>query len=147
MRKIVFTRADGGISIVHPVRNTHPILEQITDAQVERRAWDKLPEDAINPIFVDESTIPSDRTFRNAWTHDGKAFGVDMNKARDQTKSRLRSERAPLLAALDVAYLRADETGAAEEKNMISAEKQRLRDITNQVGNIADLSVLKALRP
>lgn len=71
MRKIIFTRPDGGLTVMHPVINTHPQREQITEAEAEQRAWNKLPKDAINPVFVEASAIPSDRTFRNAWKQSG----------------------------------------------------------------------------
>jgi len=68
MRKIIFTRPDGGLSVVHPSRNT--IGETLTtDAEIEQRAWNKLPTDAINPKFVNASDIPTDRTFRDAWEY------------------------------------------------------------------------------
>ena len=67
MRKIIFTRPDGGLSVVHPVINTIGEADGFTEAQAEQRAWDKLPVDAINPQFVEETEIPTDRTFRNAW--------------------------------------------------------------------------------
>lgn len=141
MRKIIYTRPDGGVSIVHPVRNT--LGETLTtDAEIEQRAWDKLPEDAINPQFVDESLIPTDRTFRNAWKDDN-GIKVDMSKAKDLTKDRLRNERKPLLEAQDVAFQRALESGASTAA--IVSEKQRLRDITKQVDGITSLDELKAL--
>jgi hypothetical protein len=141
MRKIIFTRPDGGISVVHPVRNT--LGETLTtDADIEQRAWDKLPEDAINPQFVEADAIPTDRTFRNAWKDEG-GIKVDMGKAKDITKDRLRNERKPLLEAQDVAFQRALETGANTAE--IIKEKQRLRDITKQVDALASLDELKAL--
>lgn len=142
MRKIIFTRTDGGISVVHPVRNT--IGETLTtDAEIEQRAWDKLPEDAINPQFVEETEIPTDRTFRNAWKVEDGSVAVDMGKAKDLTKDRLRIERKPLLEAQDVAFQRALETGA--NTAAIVSEKQRLRDITKQVDALTSLDELKAL--
>lgn len=146
MKKIVYTRPDGGVSIVHPVR-AFAGEEEMTDQQILDRARSKLPVDAIAPAIVDENTLPADRAFRNAWTHDGKSFGVDLDKARDITRERLRVERAPLLDALDVDYLLADETGNAVEKTRIAGEKQRLRDITKQADGISDLGALKALKP
>lgn len=71
MRKIIYTRPDGGMSVVHPVINTFPIQENITEAQAEQRAWNRLPPEAIRPRFVEEIDLPSDRTFRNAWVDDG----------------------------------------------------------------------------
>jgi hypothetical protein len=53
---------------------------------------------------------------------------INLSKAKDITKDRLRAERAPLLEALDVQFQRALETNA--DTTEIVAEKQRLRDIT-----------------
>jgi len=74
-------------------------------------------------------TVPTDRTFRGAWSFNGNAVEVDMAAARDIHKDNLRAERKPRLEALDVAYMKALEagTGAAE----IAAQKATLRDITN----------------
>ena len=66
---------------------------------------------------------------------------VDINKAKDITKDRLRAERKPLLEAQDVAFQRALESGA--DTSSIVAEKQRLRDITNQVDTMTTVEELK----
>ena len=66
---------------------------------------------------------------------------VDINKAKDITKDRLRAERKPLLEAQDVAFQRALESGA--DTSAIVAEKQRLRDITNQVDIMTTVEELK----
>lgn len=145
MDRIVYTRPDGGVSVVHPVINTHGEEDDITEDKALTRALAQLPTDAIAPAVVEESTIPSDRSFRDAWRYDGRGITVDMAKAREITAARLRRERAPLLAALDVAYMRADEAGDAVEKLSIATEKQRLRDITKQVGGAANLDGLKNL--
>lgn len=68
---------------------------------------------------------------------------IDIDKAKAITKDRLRTERAPLMAALDVQFQRALETGA--DTAPIVAEKQRLRDITNLVDNCATPDELRAL--
>lgn len=137
MRKIVYETADG-IVVVHPVRNTFPESEALSDAEVEQRAWDRLPEDAGNPRFVDPADIPSDRTFREAWKAD---FSVDMGKARGIWRDRMRAARRPLLDALDIEYQRADERGDAGAKQSVAAQKQSLRDVT------ADPAIDAALTP
>ena len=71
---------------------------------------------------------------------------INVNKAKEITKDRLRAERAPLLAGLDVAYQRADESGDAEKKAEVVAEKQRLRDITQLADQAQTLDELKALK-
>jgi hypothetical protein len=68
---------------------------------------------------------------------------INLNKAKDITKDRLRSEREPLLVAQDVAFQRALESGA--DTSSIVAEKQRLRDITNQVDAVNTLEELKLM--
>lgn len=66
---------------------------------------------------------------------------VNITKAKDITKDRLREERKPLLEAQDVLYMRAQEAG--ESTTTIVAEKQRLRDITNQVDSMTTVEELK----
>jgi hypothetical protein len=66
---------------------------------------------------------------------------VDINKAKDITKDRLRQERKSLLEAQDVAFQRALESNA--DTSAIVAEKQRLRDITNQVDTMTTVEELK----
>jgi uncharacterized protein YdaT len=68
---------------------------------------------------------------------------VDINKAKDITKDRLRAERKPLLEAQDVAFQRALESNA--DTSAIVAEKQRLRDITNQVDTANTVEELKSI--
>jgi hypothetical protein len=66
---------------------------------------------------------------------------INITKAKDITKDRLRAERKPLLEAQDVAFQRALET--SEDTTAIVAEKQRLRDITNQVDTMTTVEELK----
>jgi uncharacterized protein YdaT len=68
---------------------------------------------------------------------------VDINKAKDITKNRLRAERKPLLEAQDVAFQRALESNA--DTSAIATEKQRLRDITNQVDSMTTVEELKGV--
>jgi len=56
---------------------------------------------------------------------------INIEKAKEITKEKLRADRKPLLEAEDVKFQRALETGA--DTTDIVAEKQRLRDITNDV--------------
>ena len=71
------------------------------------------------------------------------AIIIDINKAKDITKDRLRAERKPLLEAQDVAFQRALESNA--DTSAIVAEKQRLRDITNQVDIMTTVEELKSI--
>lgn len=77
---------------------------------------------------IDPANVPADRTFRGAWVFSGNGIDHDMAKARAIHRDRMRAARAPLLAALDVEYQRADERGDAKAKADIAARKQTLRD-------------------
>ena len=66
---------------------------------------------------------------------------VNFSKAQAITKDRLRSDRKPLLEAQDVLFMRAQEAGS--DTSAIVTEKQRLRDITNQVDSMTTLDQLK----
>jgi hypothetical protein len=67
---------------------------------------------------------------------------INLNKAKDITKDRLREERKPQLEALDVQMLR--NFSNQELLNEIEAKKQVLRDATNQVDTMTTVEELKA---
>ena len=68
---------------------------------------------------------------------------INIDKAKEITKARLRTEREALMQAQDVAFQRALESGA--DTDAIVAEKQRLRDITKTVDSLKTLDELKAI--
>ncbi len=68
---------------------------------------------------------------------------INIDKAKNITKDRLRIERAPLLQAQDVAFQRALESNS--DTSDIVAEKQRLRDITKLVDEATTLEELKTI--
>jgi hypothetical protein len=57
---------------------------------------------------------------------------INIDKAKAIKLDQLRAERAPKLAALDLAFMRAVERGDLLEQASIAAEKQALRDVTKQ---------------
>ena len=68
---------------------------------------------------------------------------VNLNKAKEITKERLREERKPLLEAQDVLFMKAQEDGA--DTTDIVKEKQRLRDITKLADSAKTTDELKAI--
>ena len=66
---------------------------------------------------------------------------VNFSKAQDITKERLRIDRKPLLEEQDILYMKAQEAGS--DTSAIVTEKQRLRDITEQVDSMSTLDELK----
>lgn len=80
-------------------------------------------------LDVSEYEVPSERTFRNAWTIDNPASGVitvDMTKAREIWRDKIRAARELEFARLDAEFMKALETDA--DTSAIAAQKQALRD-------------------
>jgi len=67
---------------------------------------------------------------------------VNIDKAKEITKDKLRAERAPLLEQLDVQYMRALEAG--QDTSAIVAKKQELRDAPVTVDSMTTVEELKA---
>ena len=61
--KIIYKNQDGGISIIHPT------VEALSIMTIEEIALKDVPTGLVFAIVEDDS-IPSDRTFRDAWTID-----------------------------------------------------------------------------
>lgn len=128
---IIFTNEAGGVSTTIPTG----------EISIEAVLAKDCPKGA---IIVDSNTLPNQHNdFYDAWELADGVVTVSLAKATEITKKRLRAEREPLLQAQDVAFQRAQETGA--DTSAIVAEKQRLRDITNfSATTLEQLRSLKA---
>lgn len=149
MKRIIYTKPDGSTSIVTPVINTMGEIEGFTEEDAIKRAWDRLPEDAINPFITEAEKVPTDRTFRNAWTVSGNTITHDMGKSREIHRNKMREARKPKMESLDIEYQRADETGNIQLKLEIAAKKQALRDVTSdpRIEIVSTPEELKAVWP
>ena len=74
---------------------------------------------------------------------------VNMDKAREIKKDMIRAERNSKLAALDVDFMRAVESGDTDTQATIAAKKQALRDATDDpaIASASTPDELKAVRP
>lgn len=132
MNVIIFANDVGGVSVCYPTGELD--IEAV-----------KAKDTPAHSIIVDADTLPNaDGDFFDAWELSGSTVSVNLTKAKAITKARLRAEREPLLAAQDVAFQRALETGA--DTVAIVAEKQRLRDITNLVDACTTTEELRGLK-
>lgn len=128
---IIFTNDNGGVSVCIPT------------GELDINAV-KAKDTPSHSIIVQESELPqADNDFFNAWELANGVVSVNLTKAKEITKTRLRAERAPLLAAQDVLYMRALEAG--QDVAAIVAEKQRLRDVTSLVDGCTTTAELRAL--
>lgn len=129
---IIFTNENGGVSVCIPTGELPIQQVQIKDTPA-------------GSIIVDQSTLPnSDNDFFDAWELSGSTVSVNLSKAKEITRKRLRAEREALLTAQDVLFQRALETAA--DTTAIVAEKQRLRDITNQVDSATTTAQLRGMK-
>ena len=73
-------------------------------------------------------SVPTDRTFRNGWevNVDTAVISINMPKARDIWRDKIRIARKEPLEALDTAFMKALEAGA--DTTDIVSQKQALRD-------------------
>ena len=129
---IIFTNDNGGVSVCVPT------------GELDINAV-KAKDTPSHSIIVQDSELPqADNDFFNAWELSNGVVTVNIDKAKEITKARLRAQREPLLAAQDVLFQRALETGA--DTTAIVAEKQRLRDVTTLVDGCTTTAELRALK-
>lgn len=131
---IIFTNENGGVSVCIPTGELP--IEQVQSKDIPG---------GVQSYIVAASSLPEDdNDFFDAWEQTKGVVTVNIAKAREVTKRRLRAEREPLLAAQDVAFQRALESGA--DTSAIVAEKKRLRDITKLADGVDSLAGLRALK-
>ena len=128
---IIFTNENGGVSVCVPT------------GELDIQAV-KSKDTPSHSIIVQDYELPqADNDFFNAWELADGEVTVNLTKAKAITKTRLRTQRAPLLAAQDVLFQRAQESGA--DTTAIVAEKNRLRDITDLADACTTTAELRAL--
>ena len=109
----------------------HPTPEALQIMTIEQIAEKDLPVGVTTYSIVEDSVIPTDRSFRDSWVGvgigtTGGTISEDMTKAKELHKTKIREARVDKLAALDIEYQRATETSA--DTSAIVAKKQALRD-------------------
>lgn len=131
---IIFTNDKGGVSVCVPTG----------EISIEAVQGKDIPA-GVQSFIVEIASLPEqDNDFFDAWEQINGVVTINLTKAKEITKKRLRQEREPLLAAQDVLFQRAQETDA--DTTEIVAEKVRLRDITNLTDTCTTLDELRALK-
>ena len=130
---IIFQNDNGGVATCIPTGEIS--IEAVLEKDVPKGRGGRIVENTELPF--------NDQDFYDAWEMDEESVWVSLPKAKEITKNRLRQERAPLLAALDVQFQRALEEG--KPTTAIVAEKTRLRDITDLADGCTTTAELRAL--
>jgi hypothetical protein len=151
MKKIVFTRPDGGVSVVNPAP------EFVSQFETEEQALQALefkavPADATDVVTVDVAGIPTDREFRDAWTQTGGAFGISIAKART-----IQLERAAQAIELAETRIPGEITRArmegrtgdvgALQAELASIQALNIDVVRNDIVGAADVASLRAAFP
>ena len=118
MSRIIYTKSDGTVSIITPAGDVNDAIKDVPSG--------------LSYEIVEDSAIPTDRSFRNAWKQNSKTIETDMTKAKEIHKTNIRTARVPKLAELDIEFQRALETSA--DTSTIVAKKQVLRDAPSASG-------------
>jgi len=116
--KIIYKNDEGGLSFIFYGKNSGLTIDEI--------AANSVPAGKACTI-VDDSAIPSDRTFRNAWDATGEWVDVGMSKARKIHMDRIRAKRNEKLDAMDLEIKRSEDNG--EDILSLRGKRQALRDI------------------
>tara|TARA_Y100000401_G_C8264507_1_gene195046 strand:- start:222 stop:692 length:471 start_codon:yes stop_codon:yes gene_type:complete len=143
MSKIIYTQENGVIAVVHP---TPQSLEEMTIDEIAQKV---IPVGISTYSIVEDSVIPTDRSFRNSWVGvgvgtTGATITEDIDKAKEWHKTKIREARVDKFTALDVQYQIATETSA--DTSAIVAKKQALRDApaASGIATAANTKELKA---
>jgi hypothetical protein len=117
MKCVVFTRADGGVSIITP--NPYVDIQQHIDELIAKGDID--PVDV--PQIVNIADMPSDRTFRDAWTISDNKCVVDMAKGKEIAHAKRREKRSAEFAPLDAEATIPAKASSAESKRQAIRDK------------------------
>ena len=128
---IIYENQNGGVSVCMPTG----------ELPIERVLEKDCPNGA---IIVEQESLPNEHNdFFNSWELNGSIVTVNLSKAKEQTKQRLRIERETLLQAQDILFQRAQENNT--DTTAIVAEKERLRNITLLADEATTLEELKTI--
>lgn len=131
---IIFTNENGNVSVCVPTGELSVQEVQAKD----------IPA-GIKSFIVQASSLPqNDVDFFDAWEQNNGIITVNLQKAKEITKLRLRAEREPLFQAQDVAFQRALENGL--DTAAIVLEKTRLRDLTKLADAAQSLDELRSIK-
>lgn len=103
------------------------------------KAWHRVSDPA--------DQVPTDRTYRDAWSWTGSKVEHDMTRAREVHRDRIRKARGAAFAALDGKFTRALGQKDQAAADAIEAKRQAWRDAPAdlRIDNAIDVDQLKAI--
>lgn len=136
--RIVYTRPDGGVSVIVPGfimvngKKRHATAQELLDKG-------HVPPDATNARVVTTAELPANRHYRNAWDDSNPEtfVGVNMTKAKEIAHGRRRAKRAEEFAPkLKVVEKDAAGIPLAPNENAVAAKNE----MANYKANVDDVA-------
>ena len=113
---ITYPQPNGQVAVVIPCGDVNDAIKDV-------------PEGVEYKIV---ESVDIDNDYFNAYEFDAELGAkVNIEKAKAIHLDKFRSARTPLLAALDISFMRAVEAGDADLQKEIASKKQALRDVTS----------------
>lgn len=152
MVKIIYQRkSDNGISVVHPVakENLELSFGSLNDAEYINKIIElSIPKDALNIKVVDDSFIPEDREFRDAWKLNAqKKIEVDIDAAKEikikQLEVKKKERVQEIKEMMDKALSSGDDVTYAE----LLAKQNSILSVDDEINALNSLEQVKAMKP
>jgi hypothetical protein len=129
MQYIIYKQSDERIGILIP-----------SDEYMKSHSIDELVKKDLNntsDYIVKDSIDDIDLEYSDAYRLSNNIVSINFNKFKEIHKDKWREARKPLLASLDIEFMKAVETANTEKQAEIASKKQALRDVTQTeiVGN------------
>jgi predicted metal-dependent hydrolase len=113
---ITYPQPNGQVAVVIPCGDVNDSIKDV-------------PKDTPYKII---DSVEIDNDYFNAYEFDSELGSkLSADKAKELHKDKWRSARKPKLEALDIAFMKAVESGDAVKQAEIATNKQALRDVTN----------------
>lgn len=128
--------------IIHKNHTNNSVSVTVPSGElsIEQVLIKDCPKDA---FIVDKSDLPNFDEFFDAWELDNKTVSVNLNKAKEIWKNKIRIARKSALEKLDIEFIRATEQGL-DTTNIVN-NKQLLRDLPNEVDTANSINEIKAV--
>ena len=142
--KIIFENSEGGVSIIVPTPKHLATLEGTDAEKMEQIAADSVPY-GVDYEVVEDSVVPSDRTFRNAWKKDTTGMRVSLSASKEIAHDKRREARTKEFAPLDIKATIPAEAEEAETER--AAIRTKYATMQTGIDNAANVEELKTLLP
>ncbi len=115
-KRIIYSNTEGGVSVIIPSP------EALACMTIEEIAQKDVPV-GVSAEIVDASTIPTDRTFRNAWEKSSSAIVHNIVKCKEIAHEKRRRARDAEMAPLDIEATIPAKATQAETKRQVIRDK------------------------